>query len=297
MARTTPHGSEMVWVDGGEFLVGAPDGLGLPDEHPQRRARIQSFWLDRTEVTCAQYAAFLNEVRVPEQWRRSYIFARGEERPGPDKACLELRENAWRAVPGTEHLPMYWVSSFGARAFCEFHGLRLPTEAEWEAAAQRFLETGPDGSLVGADLEQANLRRTEARASLVRVLPPVGAAIIDAFSAAPVDAATCDAANADDAATVHAADADGATTADSAAAPVHLAGNVSEFVVDKYAEDAWSRLDAQNPHPVTRGTHGVIKGGSFADPPAQARIRRRVFSHALQCRFEFTGFRCAADAR
>ena len=111
-----------------------------------------------TNVTTAQYAAFLNAaladgtIRV-EDGRVSGFYPgdvfRGykhEERIGAgDYIYIPLDDPSQRVKydgaaftvqPGYENHPMTMVSWFGARGYCEFNGGRLPTELEWEKAAR-----------------------------------------------------------------------------------------------------------------------------------------------------------------
>src|SRR5262245_28650264 len=49
----------MVWIPGGEFTMGTDLEIGWPDEKPAHRVRVHGFWMDRTEVTNAQFRAFV----------------------------------------------------------------------------------------------------------------------------------------------------------------------------------------------------------------------------------------------
>jgi formylglycine-generating enzyme required for sulfatase activity len=50
----------MVWVPGGEFMMGVDDDSeARPDESPKHRVKVDGFWMDATEVTNAQFAAFV----------------------------------------------------------------------------------------------------------------------------------------------------------------------------------------------------------------------------------------------
>jgi formylglycine-generating enzyme required for sulfatase activity len=49
----------MVWIEGGEFLMGSTDPLARPDEQPIHRVRVDGFWIDETEVTNTQFRAFV----------------------------------------------------------------------------------------------------------------------------------------------------------------------------------------------------------------------------------------------
>ena len=55
--REARAGSDMVRVPGGSFTMGANDGA--PDEQPLHDVRVNEFWMDRTEVTNAEFARFV----------------------------------------------------------------------------------------------------------------------------------------------------------------------------------------------------------------------------------------------
>ena len=50
----------MVYIAGGEFTMGSTDPLARLDEAPVHRVRVDSFWIDATEVTNAQFKAFVD---------------------------------------------------------------------------------------------------------------------------------------------------------------------------------------------------------------------------------------------
>src|ERR1700728_1373735 len=49
----------MVWIPGGEFLMGSESSFAKPNEAPVHKVRIRGFWMDRTPVTNAQFATFV----------------------------------------------------------------------------------------------------------------------------------------------------------------------------------------------------------------------------------------------
>src|SRR5207253_6614610 len=58
--QTAPEGPPgMAWVPGGAFTMGTDADLGWPDERPAHRVRVDGFWMDETEVTNAQFRAFV----------------------------------------------------------------------------------------------------------------------------------------------------------------------------------------------------------------------------------------------
>jgi formylglycine-generating enzyme required for sulfatase activity len=123
-------GSELVLIPGGEFMMGSPDGEGRNDEHPQHRVRVDSFYLGKYEVTNAQWKRF---VEANPEWRQDG--AKAKELANEGDGYL-AHWNGDAPPAGEENHPVVYVSWYAAVAYCEWAGLRLPTEAEWEYAAQ-----------------------------------------------------------------------------------------------------------------------------------------------------------------
>jgi len=127
-------GPEMVAVDGGEHIVGAPGkGFAYDNERPRHAVELGPFEIDRAPVTNGAYIQFIEETGAepPMYWERD-----GE---GWVRTAMGRRE------PVDPAHPVIHVSWHEADAFARWAGKRLPTEHEWEAAC------------AGADRERANL--------------------------------------------------------------------------------------------------------------------------------------------
>lgn len=127
---------DMVLVPAGEFTMGS-SGKALDEdktEAPENKLTLPDFFIDKCEVTTAQYVQFLNAVKATKD-------AAGHEYLGlPQYLAIEQANGEWKPKAGKEKFPIANVTWYGATAYAQWAGKRLPTEAEWEKAAR-----GPDG--------------------------------------------------------------------------------------------------------------------------------------------------------
>jgi formylglycine-generating enzyme required for sulfatase activity len=122
----------MIYIPAGEFQMGSmntDDGADY-DEMPQHTVFLDAFWIDQTVVTNAMYAAFLNQMGNQESGNATWLDA------GDSDVLMLKREGVWHSLEGAENLPAVEITWFGAQAYCQWAGKRLPTEAEWEKAAR-----------------------------------------------------------------------------------------------------------------------------------------------------------------
>ena len=168
-ASTPPN---MVWVPGGEFSMGAEDPRGIDhggpdgmyDARPIHRVYVDGFWMDKTEVTNAEFAEFVKATgyrTVAERTPSAEDFPNAPPEnlvPGsvvfsPTSGPVPLNnhyqwfayikgaswkhpENADTSIQGKENYPVVHIAYEDAEAYAKWAGKRLPTEAEWEFAAR-----------------------------------------------------------------------------------------------------------------------------------------------------------------
>jgi formylglycine-generating enzyme required for sulfatase activity len=235
--KTGMDGTVMVVVPEGTFLMGSLPVEGDPDEIPQRTIYLSSYSIDLYEVTQAQYAGFVKATQrssptVP-------VFA--------DDVSLIMKPN----------LPVVGVSWEDAKAYCDWLGKRLPTEAEWEKAARG--ERGfkwPWGNVFGV-----SLANTSSEEDGYKYTAPPGR-----FDKGR-----------------------------SAYGLYDVAGNVAEWVLDWYEQDYYQKSPFRDPKGPDTGKHRVYRGGSWNDPAGGVRTAKR-YAAALHQTSAVIGFRCVMDA-
>jgi sulfatase modifying factor 1 len=156
-------GSKMAWIKGGRFLMGSNDPE-FPDAKPVHKVTVNSFWMDEHEVTNSEFAKFvkatgyvtiaerpLDPKDYPGVSPDKLVIGSAVFRPPTQDVSLDDPMQWWQYVPSAN-----WYQPFGpskkitaksnepvvqicyddAIAYAKWAGKRLPTEAEWEYAAQ-----------------------------------------------------------------------------------------------------------------------------------------------------------------
>ena len=142
---------EMVRIPAGEFQMGSNDSEADEEEKPVHTVYVDEFYIDKYEVTNAQYKAFID---ANPQWRKDRI-----PREYHDGHYLWFWDGNNYPKGEPDH-PVVCVSWYAAMAYAQWAGKRLPTEAEWEKAARGDLvgKVYPWGNTI--DNSKANYNKT-----------------------------------------------------------------------------------------------------------------------------------------
>ena len=169
--------SKMVLIPAGDYMMGAENSkMALAREFPRHRVQISSFYMDIHEVTNAQFAAFIEATGYVTVAERPINWNIIKEQlppntPKPSSDFLQagsmvfisnkeifnlvdysqwwrwIQGASWKnpfgpesSIKGKENEPVVHISYEDAKAYAEWCGKRLPTEAEWEWAARGGLK-------------------------------------------------------------------------------------------------------------------------------------------------------------
>ena len=163
-------GEEMVLIPADEFQMGSNDSNADDDEKPVHTVYVDAFYMDKYEVTNAQFKAF---VDANPQWRKNRI----PKKYHSGNYLQDWRGNSYPSGKGNH--PVVYVSWYAAMVYAQWAGKRLPTEAEWEKAARGGLvgKTYPWGNAI--DTSQANYRRDVGNTTPVGTYAPNGYGLYD----------------------------------------------------------------------------------------------------------------------
>jgi len=166
-----PSTGDMVLIPAGEFLMGSEDGDD--DEKPVHKIYLDAYYIDKYEVTNAQFSRFLNEKGNQEESGATWLDIDDEE------CLIEYMNGRYQPKSGYDNHPVAEVSWYGARAYAKWAGRRLPTEAEWEKAARGGLLGKKYACGDSIDSSKANYGGNVGHTTPVGSYPPNGYGLYD----------------------------------------------------------------------------------------------------------------------
>lgn len=283
--------SPMIDIQGGVFLMGTStqeiveaarlcverDGGACQadygtDSTPTVAVELPPYSMDENEVTFQQYIAFLNWLSSQGQRHTNACFGFiciQTTNENSTNGVITFDSANYNAPPGLLNHPVYGVTWYGAKAYCEALGRRLPSEAEWEYAAK-----GDAGFIYpwGNNWSPLNANTNEPEDQAPGTFP-----VTDyPTNVSPFGLR-------------------------------QMAGNVEEWVEDWYSPTYYSNLSTQaaggsvlDPVNTIPSVEKVLRGGSWDAKPFFARtVHRRSFSPVPDSNSaaypRSIGFRCASD--
>lgn len=256
---------ELIPIPGGEFVMGSPENEEKrgADEGPQKKVKIEPFWMGKVEVTWDLYQPFMDNQKA-----RNKDGTLNRDSNLTTSEPPEQREGETLVDVVTQPTPPHMVMHFGmgegyskdypaismthlaASKFCEWlsaqtgHFYRLPTEAEWEYACRAGTTTAYSFGGDPARLDEFawSASNSEFQYQKVGVKKPNPWGLHD------------------------------------------MHGNVAELCLDQYLPDAYTNITdgSTNPWvPVTKRYPTVARGGRYIDDPEQLRSAARLPSHQL----------------
>ncbi|WP_295581914.1 formylglycine-generating enzyme family protein [uncultured Lamprocystis sp.] len=157
IADSTDPGPAMVWLPGGTFRMGSPEGVGNDNERPAHPVRLSHYAVGQYPVTVGEFRRF-----VESSGYRTEAETGGGAYVWDDNKYLEKKDASWRNpyFKQTDDHPVVCISWNDARAYCDWLGeatgqrYGLPTEAQWEYACRAGSEGlycfGDDALQLGA---------------------------------------------------------------------------------------------------------------------------------------------------
>jgi len=166
--------SDLIAIAGNSFVMGTNENIGFQDdgEGPARLVKLDAFRIAPTTVTNRQFNQFVRETQYVTEAERlgsSFVFylqvsqaLKKTVTPVSNDLVwwVDLPDACWQrpSGPGSSHLtipehPVVHISWHDAQAYCEWAGVSLPTEAQWECAARGGL---PEKRYAWGDTLQMN---------------------------------------------------------------------------------------------------------------------------------------------
>ena len=223
---------QMVFLQGGAFTMGSPSSEpGRSANETQHRVTLSDFYISEHAITNEQFCLFLNASGISQEGDGSVLNYGDQHLVYTHGWGVRYEDGHWLPQSGKENYPVINVTWFGAKAFCDWAGGQLPTEAQWEYACRAGTDTpfntGDNLTTAQANYNGNHPYNGNATGVFVEEPKPTG-------SYAPNDWGLYD-----------------------------MHGNVWEWCHDIYGE--YSANAVTNPQGPSSGSIRVLRGGSWRD--------------------------------
>ena len=246
LSTNSTDGAEMVWVPGGTFTMGTDIF-----EQYAHQVSLSGYWIYKYEVTVAQYLAFCAATSRPLP-------------PFPSGNGCWTGKSGWTDAALQQH-PIVSVNWSDAKAYADWAGVQLPTEAQWEFAARGLQERNyPWGGTMTIDDNTNGWDQTKCANYLNSAIVGKSTWPVGSF---PRGASWCGAQD--------------------------MAGNVCEWCAD-WSIDLYSSSAVTDPTGPATGSSRVQRGGSWRDHYFYCRGAYR-FSDSSGSITNDVGFRCVSS--
>lgn len=274
-------------IEGGTFTMGGNSQQARQDEFPQHQEKINSLWVDETEVTNAKFRKFIETTGYITTAEREFEVKGETYPPGAMVFDPENPEAWWKfveganwknptgpesSIEGKDDLPVVQVSWYDAMAYAKWAGKRLPTEAEFEYLARGGKEKqiyfwGDEFSKAPefVNFHQGNFPVSNSQDDNYEKASPVKSFPANDFGL------------------------------------YDMAGNIWEWCLDTYYPNAYSQLDKRTDgyfrEYYNSDQQKVIRGGSFLCSESYCTGYRNSarMSSTPDSGLEHLGFRCVKD--
>lgn len=264
---------EWCYVPAGWFRMGSTDSDADDDEEPEHMVYLDAYHISKYKVTNARFCVFLNAVKssittkaaseggIDLYYRGNFIYWIAMDGEWYDRIEMVGDASSFKVKSGYGDHPVIEATWYGAKAFAEWAGCRLPTEAEWEKAAR-----GTDGrkypwgnhdpyyngryyaNYNPGNYSEDGYSRTSPVGSYPQGVSPYGC--------------------------------------------MDMAGNVCEWCADWYGANYYSSSPEHNPEGPSSGSSRVKRGGSWYADARLIRCADRSYSPPCCSRL---GFRLSRD--
>jgi formylglycine-generating enzyme required for sulfatase activity len=237
---------EMVKIPGGSSIMGSDDSEmdRSADEGPRHEVRLDAFWMGKYEVTWDLFQLFYKQ--------NQQLFSTLEENTLKDIDAISRPSPPYEDPSygmGKDGYPAVSMSAYSALVFCKWLSnltgrfYRLPTEAEWEYAARAGTQTAYSFGNTPDRLDDYAIYHKNSNNKYAKV----GSKLPNPWGL------------------------------------FDMHGNVAEWTLDEYRENAYTNNDGNNPWVVPTVIHPrVYRGGSWDDDPAKLRSAARTASNLKQ---------------